>query len=214
VGGALGLVCVGGRAEPVVSNVTSSQIAGSREVAITYTLADTTALAGLFNVTVQASRDNGATWAPVTQVTGAVSDVAAGSGKQITWNAGAEWPGLLLPQAKVRLSADNGMALIPGVRYIKAIAVWLFVVASVVAQTSPVITSATSASGVVGQVFSYPLAATWRLCFGTLVFEARCSRASAQSARVRARPSRSIALRQYLLPTACTHAPQGQPSSL
>ena len=113
VGGALGLVCVGGRAEPVVSNVTSSQIAGSREVAITYTLADATALDGRFNVTVQASRDNGATWAPVTQVTGAVSDVAAGSGKQITWNAGAEWPGLLLPQAKVRLIADNGMALIP-----------------------------------------------------------------------------------------------------
>jgi formylglycine-generating enzyme required for sulfatase activity len=113
VGGALGLVCVVGRAEPVVSNVTSSQIAGSREVAITYTLADATALDGRFNVTVQASRDNGATWAPVTQVTGAVSDVAPGSGKQITWKAGVEWPGLLLPQAKVRLIADDGMALIP-----------------------------------------------------------------------------------------------------
>ena len=113
VGCALGLVCVGGRAEPVVSNVTSSQIAGTREVAITYTLADATALDGRFNVTVQASRDNGATWAPVTQVTGAVSDVAPGSGKQITWNAGVEWPGLLLPQAKVRLIADNSMVLIP-----------------------------------------------------------------------------------------------------
>ena len=113
VGCALGLVCVGGRAEPVVSNVTSSQIAGTREVAITYTLADTTALDGRFNVTVQASRDNGATWASVTQVTGAVSDVAPGSGKQITWNAGVEWPGLLLPQAKVRLIADNSMVLIP-----------------------------------------------------------------------------------------------------
>ena len=113
VGCALGLVCVGGRAEPVVSNVTSSQIAGSREVAITYTLADATALDGRFDVTVQASRDNGATWAPVTQVTGAVSDVAPGSGKQITWNAGVEWPGLLLPQAKVRLIADNSMVLIP-----------------------------------------------------------------------------------------------------
>ena len=113
VGGALGLVCVVGRAEPVVSNVTSSQIAGTREVAITYTLADATALDGRFNVTVQASRDNGATWAPVTQVTGAVSGVAPGAGKQITWKAGVEWPGLLLPQAKVRLIADNGMALIP-----------------------------------------------------------------------------------------------------
>ena len=113
MGCALGLVCVVGRAEPVVSNVTSSQIAGTREVAITYTLADATALDGRFNVTVQASRDNGATWAPVTQVTGAVSGVAPGSGKQITWNAGVEWPGLLLPQAKVRLIADNGMALIP-----------------------------------------------------------------------------------------------------
>ncbi|MEN9633643.1 MAG: hypothetical protein RL077_2047, partial [Verrucomicrobiota bacterium] len=113
VGCALGLVCVGGRAEPVVSNVTSSQIAGTREVAITYTLADATELTGRFNVTVQVSRDNGATWASVTQVTGAVSDVAPGSGKQITWKAGVEWPGLLLPQAKVRLSADNGMALIP-----------------------------------------------------------------------------------------------------
>ncbi len=114
MGGALGLVCVVGRAEPVVSNVTSSQIAGTREVAITYTLADATALDGRFNVTVQASRDNGATWAPVTQVTGAVSGVAPGSGKQITWNAGVEWPGLLLPQAKVRLIADTSMVLIPG----------------------------------------------------------------------------------------------------
>jgi formylglycine-generating enzyme required for sulfatase activity len=99
----------------VVSNVTSSQIAGTREVAITYTLADATALDARFNVTVQASRDNGATWAPVTQVTGAVSGVAPGSGKQITWKAGVEWPGLLLPQAKVRLIADTmEMVLIPG----------------------------------------------------------------------------------------------------
>ena len=117
VGCALGLVCVVGRAEPVVSNVTSSQIAGTREVAITYTLADATALDGRFNVTVQASRDNGATWAPVTQVTGAVSGVAPGAGKQITWKAGVEWPGLLLPQVKVRLIADNGMALIPAGTY-------------------------------------------------------------------------------------------------
>ncbi len=117
VGCALGLVCVVGRAEPVVSNVTSSQIAGTREVAITYTLADATALDGRFNVTVQASRDNGATWAPVTQVTGVVSDVAPGSGKQITWNAGVEWPGLLLPQAKVRLIADTSMVLIPAGTY-------------------------------------------------------------------------------------------------
>ena len=115
VGCALGLVCVVGRAEPVVSNVTSSQIAGTREVAITYTLADATALDGRFNVTVQASRDNGATWAPVTQVTGAVRGVAPGSGKQITWKAGVEWPGLFLPQAKVRLIADiMEMVLIPG----------------------------------------------------------------------------------------------------
>jgi formylglycine-generating enzyme required for sulfatase activity len=94
-------------AQPTVSNVTASQTAGARTVAISYALAHPQGLA--CRVTVQASRDNGATWETVASVSGAVgAGIAPGTGKGVTWNAGTDWPAQLFPQVKVRITADDG----------------------------------------------------------------------------------------------------------
>ena len=103
-------------AEPVISNVTVAQRAGSKLVDISYDLASTTPTAKL---TLEISSDGGLTYAvPVTSTTGAIgTDVAIGNGKTITWNAGVDWDGRLTPQTRFRLIADNqiidGLSLIP-----------------------------------------------------------------------------------------------------
>jgi hypothetical protein len=78
-------------ANPVVSNVSASQTAGSTSVVITYDLADdnTTGL----SVELDISQDSGATWAVTdTSVTGNVGATqTTGTGKSITWNAGTDF---------------------------------------------------------------------------------------------------------------------------
>jgi formylglycine-generating enzyme required for sulfatase activity len=104
-------------AQPVVSGVTASQTAGTRSVAIGYTLAHPQSLA--CTVTMQASQDNGATWVTVASATGpgalgaGVTSTVAGVAKTITWNAGADWPAQLFPQVKIRITADDGQSVAP-----------------------------------------------------------------------------------------------------
>jgi formylglycine-generating enzyme required for sulfatase activity len=46
---------------------------------------------------------------PVTSVTGDVSGVAGGAGKQIVWDLRADYPEEALPNARIRLTADDGL---------------------------------------------------------------------------------------------------------
>jgi formylglycine-generating enzyme required for sulfatase activity len=93
-----------------ISNVTASQQAGTKSVAITYTLAHPQSLP--CTVTMQASRDNGTTWETVASTTGAVgtgiTTTLGGAAKSITWNVGTDWPAQLFPQVKVRITVDDG----------------------------------------------------------------------------------------------------------
>jgi formylglycine-generating enzyme required for sulfatase activity len=68
------------------------------------------------------SADGGATFAGAAGATGAVgAGVAPGTGKTVTWDAGAAWPAQLLSNVKARVTADDsnigpapaGFALIP-----------------------------------------------------------------------------------------------------
>ena len=99
-------------AQPAVSNVTASQSAGTRSVAISYTLSHPQSLPCA--VTLQASRDNGATWETVASTTGAlgsgIASTPGGAVKSITWNAGSDWPALLFSQVQVQVTADDGQS--------------------------------------------------------------------------------------------------------
>jgi formylglycine-generating enzyme required for sulfatase activity len=95
-------------ADPVVSNLTASQRAGTKLVDITY---DVTADTSTVKVTLEISSDGGATYdVPVTAVSGAVGGgVSVGTGKTITWNAGVDWNGKFTPQTRFRVVADDGV---------------------------------------------------------------------------------------------------------
>ena len=97
-------------AQPVVSNLAVSQPAGTRTVAIAYLLSHPQSLP--CTVTMQGSRDNGATWETVTATSGAlgagITSTTLGAVKLATWNAGSDWPAQLFPQAKIRITADDG----------------------------------------------------------------------------------------------------------
>jgi formylglycine-generating enzyme required for sulfatase activity len=92
--------------EPVVSNLSASQRAGTKLVEITY---DVTADTPTVKVTLEISNDGGVTWAvPVTSATGAIGNgVTIGSSKTITWNAGVDWDGKLSLQTLFRVVADD-----------------------------------------------------------------------------------------------------------
>ncbi len=89
-------------AAPAVSNVSFAQQSGTRLVAVTYDLAG-----GPASVSLSVSSDNGVTYdVPVKSVTGAVGDgVAAGTGRQIIWDAGTDWAGQSSNQIRVRVRA-------------------------------------------------------------------------------------------------------------
>jgi formylglycine-generating enzyme required for sulfatase activity len=105
---------------PVVSNVTASQRAdGSKLVDIYYNLAD--ADGDACTVWAVVSDDGGTTYkVPARTFTGHVGPgITPGSGRHIIWDAGADIPGAVLGQAKVRVYADDGnglapMVLVPG----------------------------------------------------------------------------------------------------
>jgi len=80
-------------AGPTVSNVRAEQRAGTKLVDITYDVADPDS--PTLAVTVAVSTNGGASYTlPATSFTGALgAGVARGTGKKITWNAGADWNG-------------------------------------------------------------------------------------------------------------------------
>jgi len=68
-------------------------------------------------VTVEISQDGGASYAPVTSITGAFGGgITPGYDKKIEWRAGNDWTPALFSNVRVRIKADDGqeMALIPG----------------------------------------------------------------------------------------------------
>ncbi|MEI7911857.1 MAG: SUMF1/EgtB/PvdO family nonheme iron enzyme [Verrucomicrobiota bacterium] len=103
-------------ADPVVSNIAAVQRAGTRLVDITYNVtADTPTV----QVTLAVSSDGGTTFSvPATTVSGAVgAGVATGTGKMITWNAGADWSKQYSTTTRFKVVADDlmptGFSLIP-----------------------------------------------------------------------------------------------------
>jgi formylglycine-generating enzyme required for sulfatase activity len=103
-------------ADPVVSNISAVQRAGTKLVDITY---DVTADTPTVKVTLEISNDGGQTFTvPAVTTSGALgSGIATGTGKVITWNAGVDWNGRPSSQLRFKVVADDlqvpGFALIP-----------------------------------------------------------------------------------------------------
>ena len=99
-------------ADPVVSNISAVQRAGTKLVDITYDVtADTpTVLVGL-----EISNDGGATFTvPAVTTSGALgAGIATGTGKVITWNAGVDWNGRPSSQLRFKVVADDLFVTIP-----------------------------------------------------------------------------------------------------
>ena len=77
-------------AAPVVSNLTASQRAATKLVDIVYDVAADTSTV---DISLEISSDGGVTFTvPATSLSGAIgAGVAVGTGKTITWDAGADW---------------------------------------------------------------------------------------------------------------------------
>jgi formylglycine-generating enzyme required for sulfatase activity len=102
----IGFLAHGLLAAPTVSNVTFAQrMDGSKLVDVFYDLADTVAGA-TSSIALAVSSDNGATYAvPVISVTGDVgAGIAPGTGKQIVWNAAADFAISGASNVKVRVA--------------------------------------------------------------------------------------------------------------
>ena len=104
-------------AAPAVSIISAAQRSGTQLVDITY---DVTADTPTVFVTLAISSDNGATFSvPTTTLSGSVGGgVATGTGKGITWNAGADWSKQYTTTMCFKLTADDlvapaGFSLIP-----------------------------------------------------------------------------------------------------
>jgi formylglycine-generating enzyme required for sulfatase activity len=106
---------------PAVSNVRAAQRPGTQLVDITYDLANPGG--GTVSVTAAVSTNGGASYdLPASHFSGATgSGVAPGTGKQITWDAGQDWPGQFSSNVRFRVTANDatlppppsGMVLIP-----------------------------------------------------------------------------------------------------
>ena len=99
-------------ADPVVSNISAVQRAGTQLVDITY---DVTADFSTVSVTLAISSDGGATFnVPVVTLSGAVGlGVTPGTGKVITWNAGADWGKQYSTTMRFKVAADDQFSAIP-----------------------------------------------------------------------------------------------------
>ena len=102
-------------AVPVIANLTAAQRAGSKLVDITY---DVTADTPTVFVSLEISSDGGTTFSiPATAVSGAIgAGVAPSTGKTITWDAGADWPGQYSTQMRFKVTATDvpsGFSWIP-----------------------------------------------------------------------------------------------------
>ena len=102
-------------ADPVVSNVTAAQRAGTKLVDITYDVAD--ADGDDLTVSVQVSDDGGATYTvPAAHFSGDGfgTSVSPGLGKKIVWDAGADWSQNYSQQMRILVTADDAGAIAPG----------------------------------------------------------------------------------------------------
>ena len=103
-------------ANPVVSNIAAAQRAGTQLVDITY---DVTADSPTVRVTLAISSDGGTTFSvPASTMSGAVGyGVATGTGKLMTWNAGADWSKHYSTRTRFKVTADDltpdGFSYIP-----------------------------------------------------------------------------------------------------
>ena len=101
-------------ADPVVSNLSASQRAGTKLVDITY---DVTADTPTVTVSLGISSDGGATFSvPVTAVSGDIgADIAVGAGKTLSWDGGVDWDQQVSSQTRFRVIADDGVPTGPAV---------------------------------------------------------------------------------------------------
>lgn len=101
-------------ASPVVSNVTAVQRAGTKLVDITY---DVTADTPTVIVSLEISSNGGTTFSvPAAAISGAVGErVPVGTGRAITWNAGADWSQQYSELVLFKVTANDtpAFALIP-----------------------------------------------------------------------------------------------------
>ncbi|PAW61420.1 MAG: hypothetical protein B9S37_05580 [Verrucomicrobiia bacterium Tous-C3TDCM] len=93
-------------ADPVVSNISAVQRAGTKLVDITY---DVTADTPTVLVALEISNDGGQTFTvPAVTTSGALgAGIATGTGKVITWNAGVDWNGRPSSQLRFKVVADD-----------------------------------------------------------------------------------------------------------
>ncbi|MCH2064637.1 MAG: SUMF1/EgtB/PvdO family nonheme iron enzyme, partial [Roseibacillus sp.] len=108
-------------ADPVVSNVSAAQRAGTRLVDIRY---DVTADTPTVVIFLEISSDGGATFdVPVGAVSGDIgADIAVGTGKTVTWNAGINWDQQVSSQTRFRVIADDGVPTTPDPSIFAAVA--------------------------------------------------------------------------------------------
>ena len=99
-------------ADPVVSNLTVTQRAGTKLVDISY---DVTADMPTVIVSLEISSDGGTTFSvPAITVSGAIgAGVAIGTGKTIIWDAGADWSGQCSAQMRFKMTATDVCSSIP-----------------------------------------------------------------------------------------------------
>ncbi|MBI2475072.1 exo-alpha-sialidase [Candidatus Uhrbacteria bacterium] len=97
-------------ANPVVSNVSGSQILGSETVSISYNLTDGTSTN--LSTVLEISSDNGTTWTvPTTSASGNIgSGQTTGAGKTITWNAGVDFDSNANSNMEARIRANDSFS--------------------------------------------------------------------------------------------------------
>jgi hypothetical protein len=105
-----GLATMTAPAAVTVSNVTAAQTPGTKQVVITYDVSSTATNA----VTISLTVSNGATAVSAPSVSGAVgAGVATGTGKNMTWNMGADWAASVAALA-FSVVADDGVIVPAG----------------------------------------------------------------------------------------------------
>ena len=108
-------------ADPVVSNLSAAQRAGTKLVDISY---DVTADTPTVAVSLEISSDGGVIFdVPVAAVSGDIgADIAVGTGKTVTWNAGIDWDQQVSSQTRFRVIADDGVPTTPELPVFAAVA--------------------------------------------------------------------------------------------
>lgn len=103
---------------PTVTNVAFTQqpTATGTEVVITYDLDSPN---GPSDISVSLSKDGGIDGFafPVTSVTGDLTGVTTGTGKTITWDIAADYPNEAIPNAQLRVTAEDGF-IVPTIEMI------------------------------------------------------------------------------------------------